>query len=234
MKGKLIVIEGIDGSGKSTQLQKVTARLQKLGYRVGQFSFPNYDSPTGKIIGGPFLGKTTISPGWFPENAPKVDPLVASAYYTADRRYNRLALIKLLQENEIVILDRYVESNLAYQGGKLTFKKERQKMYQKLLNLEYEIMELPRPDMVILLTIPFKFAWNLMNSRSEKFDENEADQHHLKMTIRAYSELAILNNFYQIKCVANKQLRSIQAINNEICQLILASLKGTQNETRNL
>ena len=88
MRGKLIVIEGTDCSGKETQSKLIIERFKKEGIEFRYFSFPNYDSPTGKIIGGPYLGKENICKGWFPETAPLVDPKVSSLYYAADRKYN--------------------------------------------------------------------------------------------------------------------------------------------------
>ena len=88
MRGKLIVVEGTDCSGKETQTNLMIEKLTKLGNRVEKFSFPNYQSPTGKIIGGPYLGKGYIGDSWFTEGAPKVEPKVAALYYAADRKYN--------------------------------------------------------------------------------------------------------------------------------------------------
>ena len=88
MRGKLIVVEGTDCSGKETQTNRLLESLKKDGVKVEKFSFPAYDTPTGKIVGGPYLGKDYISKGWFSEGAPNVDPKVASLYYAADRKYN--------------------------------------------------------------------------------------------------------------------------------------------------
>ena len=88
MRGKLIVIEGTDCSGKETQTNLLLKKLNSEGIKVEKFSFPNYQSPTGKIIGGPYLGKEYICDCWFSEGATKVDPKVASLYYAADRKYN--------------------------------------------------------------------------------------------------------------------------------------------------
>jgi dTMP kinase len=112
MKGKLIVIEGTDCSGKETQTKLLVKYLKENNTKVFTMSFPNYDSPTGKIIGGPFLGKSYISEGYFPEGAPNVDPKVSSLYYAADRLYNLPIIQKKLNEGYIVILDRYVYSNM--------------------------------------------------------------------------------------------------------------------------
>lgn len=84
MKGKIIVIEGTDCSGKETQSKKLIERLNKEGIKTEYFSFPQYNTPTGRIVGGPYLGKSYICECWFPEGAINVDPKVASLYYAAD------------------------------------------------------------------------------------------------------------------------------------------------------
>ena len=86
MKGKLIVIEGTDCSGKETQSKLLLERLKKEGFKIEAFAFPNYNSPTGRIIGECYLGKSENAV--FPEGAPAVDPKVSSLYYAADRKYN--------------------------------------------------------------------------------------------------------------------------------------------------
>ena len=86
--GKIILIEGTDCSGKETQSNILEENLIKDGYKVFKMSFPVYDSPTGKIVGGPYLGKESISSGWFKEGANNVPAKVASLYYAADRLYN--------------------------------------------------------------------------------------------------------------------------------------------------
>ena len=126
MRGKIIVIEGTDCSGKETQSKKIIEKFNNCKY----FSFPKYDSPTGKIIGGPYLGKSYICDGWFPEGADKVDPKVSSLYYAADRKYNIDKINQMLDDGYNVILDRYVYSNMAHQGGKIKDTKERHKMYK--------------------------------------------------------------------------------------------------------
>ena len=103
MRGKLIVIEGTDCSGKETQVKKAVARFKDMGVNVYNYSFPMYDTPTGRIVGGPYLGKSYIGPGWFAEGAANVDALTASAYYAADRRYNIGIINKHLEDGDIVI-----------------------------------------------------------------------------------------------------------------------------------
>ena len=168
MKGKLIVVEGTDCSGKETQTNLLMQKFSELGMRVEKFSFPNYQSPTGKIIGGPYLGKSYIGDSWFKEGAPKVDPKVAALYYAADRKYNIYKITFLLENGVNVILDRYVYSNMAHQGGKISDSKEREDLYNWLETLEFDLLELPHADIKIFLHMPYEQAAILKQNREEK------------------------------------------------------------------
>ena len=161
MKGKLIVIEGTDCSGKETQTKLLVKFLEDSGEKVFSFSFPNYNCPTGKIIGGPFLGKSYICDGFFPEGAPNVDPKVASLYFAADRLYNKDQITKYIDDGINVILDRYTTSNMGHQAGKLHTKEERLKMFKWLENLEYNVLELPKPDIKVFLYMPYIYTKKL-------------------------------------------------------------------------
>lgn len=226
-RGKLIIIEGTDCSGKETQAKKITERLQKEGKKVFRFSFPQYDSPTGRIIGGPYLGKSYICDGWFPEETPNVDYLVASSYYAADRRYHMNTINEHLNKGEIVIIDRYVESNMAHQGGKLKDKEKRLKVYQKLDELEFGIMELPRPDAVIFLYMPLDYVEVLKKARSEKecLDQNEKCREHLQAAEDAYLELTEIYGFIKINCVKNDAIRTIDEISEDVYKNVMKVLE---------
>ena len=218
MRGKLIVVEGTDCSGKETQTKKIVERCEVKGIKVYNYSFPRYDTPTGKIVGGPYLGKSYICDGWFPEGAPNVDALVASAYYAADRRYNIKEIMEHLNNGDIVLLDRYVESNMAHQGGKLASKEDRQKMYEKLDELEFGIMELPRPDAVIFLYMPSPYAAILRQGRAEAADQLERDMEHLAKAEQAYLELTEKYGYIKIDCVKDDVIRTIDDINDEVME----------------
>ena len=103
MKGKIIVVEGTDCSGKETQSKMLEERLNKEGKKCIRFSFPMYDTPTGRIVGGAYLGKPEISEGFFPEGAPNVDPRVSCLYYAADRKYNMGKALEYLDKGYYVI-----------------------------------------------------------------------------------------------------------------------------------
>lgn len=216
MKGKLIVIEGTDCSGKETQSNLIIEELRKQGLQVERFSFPNYQSPTGKVIGGPYLGKEDIGDGWFPEGAVNVNPKVASLYYAADRKYNIHKITWLLNQGVHVILDRYVYSNMAHQGCKIEDEQKRTDMYKWLEKLEFELLELPIPDIAIFLHMPTSKVNELKKGRVEKEDMHEMDINYLYKAERSYIELANLYSFIQIDCIRDNEIRSIDEIHEEV------------------
>ena len=225
MKGNLIVIEGTDCSGKETQSNLLIEKLKSDGIRIEKFSFPNYNSPTGKIIGGPYLGKSYICDGWFPEGAPNVDPKVSALYYAADRLYN-IDKIKFLLDNGVnVILDRYVYSNMAHQGGKLDNESERNSMYDWLDNLEFNLLSLPKPDISVFLHMPFEFSLVLKKNREEDMDQNEKDKNHLINAENAFIELAKKYDFYTIQCNDGDRIKTIEEINEDLYNYVSNKIK---------
>lgn len=230
VRGKLIVVEGTDCSGKETQTNLLISKFKELGMRVEKFSFPNYQSPTGKIIGGPYLGKSYIGESWFNEGATKVDPKVAALYYAADRKYNIYKIEFLLENGVNVILDRYVYSNMAHQGGKIENKEEREALYNWLETLEFDLLELPHADIKIFLHMPFEQAAILKQNREEPLDSVEKDENHLKRAEAAYFELVNKYNFKTIECVENNRLKSIDEIHNELIEYLLNECKKTNEK----
>lgn len=215
MAGKIIVIEGTDCSGKETQSKLLEKKLKEQGKKCIHFSFPMYDTPTGKIVGGAYLGKKDIGECLFPEGAVKVDPYVVCLYYAADRKYNMSKIEKYLQKDYYVILDRYTTSNLAHQGSKITNKDNRFNMYQWIDKLEYWLLKLPKPDKTIFLHVPHEYSLKLRDNR-EHIDEHEASVEHLKQAEESYVELAGLYNWDTINCIKDNQLKTIDEINEEI------------------
>ncbi|MFI3307372.1 MAG: thymidylate kinase [Mycoplasmatota bacterium] len=220
MKGKLIVVEGTDCSGKETQTNLLLEKFRNEEIKCEKFSFPNYNSPTGKIVGGPYLGKQHISAPWFPEGANNVDPLVASLYYAADRKYNIDKILFLLENGCNVILDRYVYSNMAHQGGKESDIKKRKVIYEKLSSLEFGLLELPEPDIKVFLHMPFIYALELKKNREEEADQHESNEEHLKNAEASYLEIADLFNFDYLNCVKDNRIKTIEEINIEVMALI--------------
>ena len=226
-RGKIIVIEGTDCSGKETQTRLLVEKLERDGRKVKRISFPMYDTPTGKIIGACLLGKPEMcndylkeEHGMFPEGGGNVDALTAIDLYAADRRYNLPKINSLLDDGYIVIIDRYVASNMAHRGGLLEKRADRLKIYKKIEMLEYDINELPRPDKTVLLYLPYEYACILKQNRKEVADETERNEKYLKMGEKAYLELSALYDYDLIDCVRDKQIRTIEDINNELFEKI--------------
>ena len=228
MKGKLIVIEGTDCSGKETQSNMLLEKLNNKGYKTVKYSFPMYDTPTGKIIGGPYLGKSYICEGWFPEKATNVDAKVACLYYAADRAYNIGKIKEHLDKGEMVILDRYFYSNMAHQGGKLFSKEEREDMYEYIEKLEMGLLGLPNADIRLLLHMPYEAACILKEGREESADQHEADEKHLRNAENAYLEIANRCDFKVIECsktpFTRENIRTIEDINEELTNYVISLL----------
>lgn len=218
--GKIIVIEGTDCSGKATQSKLLEEKLISNGKKCISFSFPCYDTPTGKIVGGAYLGKEEISSSFFGNEATSLDPKIACLYYAADRKYNIGMVNEYVKKGYYVILDRYVTSNLAHQGCKIADKDERFYMYQWIDKLEYWLLELPKPDKTIFLHMPYEYATELKKNRAS-LDEHEKDPEHLKNAEKAYIELSELYNWDKVECVKNKNIRTIEDINDEIYKIVV-------------
>ena len=224
MKGKLIVIEGTDCSGKETQTLLLEQKLNDLGIKSKRLSFPMYDSPTGQIVAACYLGKEEYCDylfkdgirGLFKEGASNVDYLTSSLYYAADRRYNSKKIIDLLDQGVNVILDRYIYSNLAHQGGKISNKEERHKYFKNMEKLEFDILEIPKPDKVIFLSVPYEVATLLKKNRKESQDQLEQNKEHLINAEHTYFELADMYNFDIINCTLSNKIRTINSINDEL------------------
>ena len=229
MRGKLIVIEGTDCSGKETQTKLLIEKLRKEGFNINNFSFPNYESATGKIIGGPYLGKEYICDSYFEEGPAKVLPKVASLYYAADRVYNIDKINSLLNKGYHVILDRYVYSNMAHQGGKIEDKKERNKMYDFLHALEFDLLSLPEADVLIFLHMPTDLAQKLKEGRAEMPDGHERDINHLKNAERAYIEISEKYNMKLIECALDGKVRDIESIGNDVYDYVTNEINSYKN-----
>lgn len=217
MKGKFIVIEGNDCSGKKTQTKLIEKRLKEEGINCIRFSFPMYNTPTGKIVGDYYLGRKGKS--IFKEGAVAVDPHIAVLYFAADRKYNITKALEYYNKGYYIILDRYTSSNQAHQGSKIEDQDERFNMYQWIDKLEYWLLGLPKPDKTIFLHVPSTYIKELLNSR-EELDDNEKDFEYLKKSEQAYIELSELYGWDRVECIANNQLKTIEKINGEILEII--------------
>lgn len=201
MKAKIITIEGTDCSGKETQSKILESTLKMDGYSVRRYSFPQYEEPTGRIVGGPYLGKPEIMPCFFKEGATSVDPIVASLYYAADRRYAFLKFIERESENaDALILDRYTTSNMGHQGSKIADTLAQDDFFEKIARLEYEICELPQSDLTLFLHMPVEGARLLKRNRKD-LDEHEKSEEHLRRAEETYLRLYKKYGWVYISCL---------------------------------
>lgn len=209
-KGKLIVIEGTDASGKETQTDRLHQKLIDSGYKVARDSFPMYQTESGKVVGGPFLGKPDICKSFY--NKPsEEDAKSASLLYVHDRRHNLPVLNKYLEDNDFLILDRYTGSNMGMQGGKLKTKKERKSLWKELDKLEYGFAELPRPDLTLFLHMPYEIGMELKSRMNVEKDEVEKDQNYLKNSENAYLQLAEFYGWPTISCAKSREFKDLKS-----------------------
>ena len=220
MQGKLILIEGTDCSGKETQAKLLCEYLNSKGIKTELIGFPDYDSPTGRIVGGPYLGKKYICEGWFPEGADKVSPKVSALYYGADFLYHLDDMKAALEEGKWVVLDRYFYSTYAHQGGKIYDAKERQKIYKWFDKLEKNLLGLLEPHIKILLYMPYQCSMRLNAKRKESADELEKSIQNQKNAEVAYLELAKLYDFKEVKCNNGEDVRTIEEIHADVIKIV--------------
>ena len=216
--GKIIVIEGLVSSGKETQSKLLVDYLKSQGYKVAEFSFPIYQSPTGKIFKECVLDKK--SPSWFPEGYSNIDPKVVSLYTAADRRYNMGKINKLLQDDYIVVLNRYTSSNMAHQGARYETEDERFFMYQWIDKLEYWLLQLPKPDITILLNLPYAYCTKLNENQIHFNLDKKQDEHEQNQILNCFLELSSLYNWDVIDCVVNHEVKNIKTVHQEIVDLL--------------
>lgn len=227
-KGKLIVIEGTDGSGKQTQTRLLVDRLRCEDVPIETLSFPRYDTPTGRIVGGCYLGKREIGQSYFPDPT-NLDPKVASLFYAADRRFAIPEIIGPIEEGVNLLLDRYVPSNMGHQGAKIRDSLEREKLFDFLENLEYGLLELPRPDLTVFLYMPFEVSRELAKRRGEPLDAHEASEFHLRSAEESYLQLSNRFSWMRVDCAPDGTLKSLKTpedIHRDVYKFVLGEIKG--------
>jgi dTMP kinase len=200
-RGRFIVIEGTDGSGKTVQFERLVLALPE-GAKVGTLDFPQYSEPSSYFVQKYLTGKY----------GGEVGPYAASVFYAVDRFDAKLKTFQWLAEGRTVIANRYVASNMAHQGAKIEKKNEREKFYRWLYDLEYGMFGIPKPDLNIVLHVPAEISYELIakkNAREylsgKKRDLHEADFIRLKRAEEVYLEVAALfpGDFKVVGCAEN-------------------------------
>lgn len=224
-KGKLIVLDGADGSGKATQAKLLAARLKKDRYKVKTLDFPQYEKNFfGKLIGECLAGEY----GDFIA----IDPHIASTLYAADRFESKKVLEKWLKEGNIVVLDRYVSANQIHQGGKITDDKARKKFLEWLDVMEFTVYGIPRPDLVFYLDVPQEISEQLISNGKQGLSVNRAvkgkkdlaeinKKHLLAARESALKIVKKGNNWKRISCAPKGELLSRE----DIAELIWTQIK---------
>ena len=220
--GKLIVLEGTDGSGKSTQFQRLTDRLSQEGRQFQKLVFPQYSEPSSALI-RMYLG------GEFGARPSDVNAYAASAFYSVDRYASyKKVWGQWYESGGLVVSDRYTTSNAVHQASKEP--PEKQSDFLKwLYDFEYSKLGLPRPDLVVYLDVPTDFTEKMMRSRESAThthaDIHEQDLEYLATCRRTGRAAAEYYGWTVIGCVKNGAMRSIDDIHEEIYRHVAACLE---------
>jgi dTMP kinase len=213
---RLIVLEGIDGSGKGTQAALLRDAIQRAGRSVALLSFPRYTATRfGEKIGEFLNGRFgTLD---------QVHPTLVSLLFAGDRLESRPVLDAALAEHEFVICDRYVPSNIAHQAAK----GNRPELRAWIEFVEYELYRLPRPDLVVWLDMPVPTAQQLIACKQKRSytdqtaDLQEADGEYLDQVRQVYAELAASDAAWRgIQCCNDGRLRDPTDIAAEILRVV--------------
>jgi dTMP kinase len=217
--GYLVAIEGIDGSGKGTQAQRLLAHLQTAGRRAALLSFPRYEATFFGRAVGEYLNGAFGSLG-------QVHPFFSALLFAGDRFESRDILCEAVAAHDVVVLDRYVASNIAHKAARLDGA-ARQRLIEAIEYLEFEVYRLPRPDLVVLLDLSVPVAQRLIATKPRRTytqrpaDIQEADPNYLAAVRELYLELAGRDPEWSvISCERQGTVRSVEDIADEIAQRV--------------
>ncbi len=227
--GKLIVIDGTDGSGKTTQLKLLKERLEKKGYSVKEADFPQYNTKSAGLVEEYLSGKYG--------QADDVTPYQSSIFYAVDRFDASFKIKQWLKEGNIVLSNRYVSSSLGHQGGKIDNPLERKDFFDWLCDLEYKIFNLPKPDLSLILYVEPEISQKLSIDRKREDwegktkDIHEDNLNHLKKAAKIFIEISnSFSGFKLISCTKDEQILSRSDINDLIYSQIEMLLKNDDNQ----
>lgn len=219
----LVAIEGIDGTGKGTQARRLVDSLAASGLRTRLISFPRYaETGFGRQIGEFLNGRFG--------RLDQVAPALAALLYAGDRFESKGVLQEALSHSDVVVLDRYVPSNMAHQAGKL-FGDEQTRLLEWIEHLEYRLYALPRADRVILLDLPVPLAQQLISRKARRdytdkpADLQEADASYLNRVRSMYLQLAA-DAYWSIVPVSHAdRIRPVSEVAADILRIVQADLE---------
>lgn len=220
MESKIIAIDGVDGVGKETQTRLLYDYLNGRYEKVKRISFPFYDNDSSHLV------KMYLN-GEISDNAEDIGGYPASLFYASDRFISfKNTWEKYVEEGYIIIMDRYVSSNMIHQSSKFETVKEKEDFLDWEYELEYEKLGLPKPDITIFLHMDFDIRENLISDRDNKIDGSkdkdihEADKQYMKKTHENSLFVAKRQKWSIIECNKNNQLKDREDILEEICNTI--------------
>jgi dTMP kinase len=213
-KGKFIVIDGIDGSGKSTQLQFLKEELELSGYKTETIHFPQHGTPSAVMVDYYLEGRYG-----------QLNPFASSIFYAVDRFDASEKIRAWINEGKIVLSDRYVTANAGHQGSKISDDLERLKFFKWLDNLEYNIFNIPKPDLNIILNIPAEEAVKLLKSRkgNPKHEDNmhEKSLQHLQGSQKVYRQISkLFPNTKMVECMAGGKILNFLETHNKVWEFV--------------
>lgn len=223
-KGKIIVIDGTDGSGKATQAKLLYQKLKKSKIPTEVLDFPQYQTFFGKLVSK-----------YLKNQFGKISPYLASVLYAVNRLEFRDKINLWLKQGKIIILNRYVSSNQIHQAAHIDNRKERKNFVKWIGQMEYEVMGMPKPDLVLFLNMPTEFSFKLILKKDAKArayiegakrDMLESDYTHQQQALKQSFEM--LNSHYKwekIDCVQNGKLLIKQTISDQIWQQVSKLIK---------
>jgi len=219
----LIVIEGLDGAGKSTQINRLSEYMDARGKRCRQLHFPRTDNGVyGDLIARFLRGELG--------EIHQVNPYLTALIYAGDRFDFKPTLEKWLNDGYVVLLDRYVYSNIAYQCAKIAGEQEKQDLRNWILHLEFEYHGLPKPDANIFLDVPFMFTRQKLENNREgderrylqgKNDIHEADIDFQKSVREMYLSLSVTDGFHKIDCSDGQNILPVDQIFTKILNVLI-------------
>ena len=220
--GKLIVFEGTDGSGKSTQFELLAKQLEAEQIGFQRLRFPQYEEPSSALI-RMYLG------GAFGDDPEAVNAYAASTFYAVDRYASYQCVWKdYYQGGGLVVSDRYTTSNAVHQGSKVP-EGERAEFFRWLYDLEYDRMGLPRPDLVVLLDMPVELSEQLMRKREQSTgthaDIHERDEDYLKKCRDVALHAAKYYGWRTVSCAKDGVIRSVEDIHEEVYAIVKSCLE---------
>ena len=215
---KIIVLDGVDASGKATQAQMLHENLVRLGYKSRLLSFPNYESESSALV------KMYLNGAWG-NNATSVNPYAAASAYALDR-FSTMQNVDLASY-DVLVMDRYTSSNAIHQASKLSGE-EKSAFLDWIFRYEHEILKIPRPDKVLFLDMPPEYGAKLMEGRAlksgTKQDIHENAHEYLLDSYLNATHIARKFNWQIVSCVKEQEIQPPEDIQDVILGIALGVL----------